>query len=728
MLQGTVELVTFHNPESLYSVLRVSPERGYDDPESQSLFRAGRVGAVGSVDSPSPGVRLRLFGKWTNHPSHGRQFEFDSYEAIEPTDAEGVARYLASSAFEGVGETLARRIVDTLGAGALGVIREHPERLNEVKGLKRNVKESLAQAVAANELQHRQQIFLRGLGLGPRQSTALIKRFGEATEEAIRNDPYVIAGSVRGIGFALADRVALGLGFAPDGIERFRAALLHCLRDAGGSGHTLLGEARLLQSARELIDLDPGTEVTARALDDLDAAREVVIESYGEERTVYLPYLAASEAGLASSLRRLLRAGTPTALADEERVRKAEELTGLALDPDQRAAVLGLLSSSVSLLTGGPGVGKTTIVRLLVEIAEASGARVVLASPTGRAAKRLAEATGRQAATLHRTLGFDPQKGGFTRDREHPLEADLLVVDEVSMLDVVLAHHLFKAVEAPTRVVLVGDPDQLPSVAPGNVLRDLLDSGEVPCQRLSRIHRQKQESRIVVNAHRILTGEELELPPRGDTGSDFYLFPEEDAQAAADRVVEVVTERIPRTFGLDWTLDVQVLAPMYRGACGVDELNARLRDARSGGDAFSEVTLSGRAWRVGDRVIQTRNDYDRQVFNGDMGLVERVGGEGILVRYPDQDVAYPADGLSDLQLAFAITVHRAQGSEYPAVVIPLVSQHFMMLQRNLLYTAVTRARQLVVIVGSRRALRTAIDNAEPNLRLSGLAERLKSPL
>lgn len=719
VLQGTVELVTFHNPDSLYTVLKISPERGYDDPDSQSPLRSHRVGAVGSMSAPSEGLRVRLSGRWVDHRSHGRQFEFEAYETLEPLSARGVARYLASSAFEGVGETLAQRIVETLGPGALAVIRESPQRLAEVAGLKPSVREKLARTVREEYERHRVQVFLRELGLGPRQAKAVAERFGPDTERIVRADPYVVAGRVGGIGFAIADRIALSLGFAPDGPERTRAALLQALRDAAGDGHSLLDRERLGAGARELAgELSPAA--LEASLAELAAREDVIVE--GER--VYLPHLAVSEDGLARSLRRLLDGGRPAPLADLERVVKAERIVGMELDADQRASVVGLLAEPVALLTGGPGVGKTTIVRLVVEIAEHSGARVLLASPTGRAAKRLSEATGRQAATLHRTLGFDPTTGDFRHDREHPLETDLLIVDEVSMLDVVLAHHLLKAVRPPTRLVLVGDPDQLPSVGPGNVLRDLIDSQVVPCFRLRRIHRQESGSLIIENAHRILAGEEPAYPARGDTQSDFYFFAEDDAERAAERVVEVTTERIGRTFGLDWLRDVQVLAPMYRGECGVDALNERLRATR--GLQHASIVHAGRTWRVGDRVIQTRNDYEREVFNGDMGLVAGVHEGGLTVAFPEQQVGYALEHLSDLQLAFAITVHRAQGSEYPAVVMPLLPQHFLMLQRNLVYTAVTRARRLVVMVGSRRALRMALENAEPSLRLSGLADRLRA--
>ncbi len=727
ILQGSVEVVTYHRPESLYTVLRLTPEAGFKDPGSRALFRETRVVAVGPMPDPSEGQRLKLFGHWISHPSHGRQFEFEEFEVLPPADSAGLVRYLASRAFEGIGETLAKRIVETLGENALDVIRDRPAELERVRGLKGPVREALATAVRREFATHQLHAFLRGAGLGPRQAAAVVRKLGPDCEADLRRDPYQIATKVTGIGFSIADRFAMRLGLAKDGPERCRAALLHVLRSSSGDGHTLQLQGELSEAAQGLMDVPLQESALSKALESLAAEREVRVETIDAEvgPLVYLPWLAASEAGLAASIEAILgRSGQTRALASEVDLRRIEASEETQLHPKQRAAVLGLLASPLALLTGGPGVGKTTIVRWVVHLAQNRGARILLASPTGRAAKRLSEATGRDASTVHRMLGWDPTAGSFLHDDTNPLECDVLVVDEISMLDVVLAHHLLKAVGSTTRLILVGDPDQLPSVGPGNVLADLLDSGRVPVHRLTEVFRQQEGSLIVANAHRILRGEEPALPARGDLGSDFYFFPAEDAALTAERVIEVVTQRIPQSFGLSWVDDVQVLAPMYRGDCGVDALNDRLRKALA--HPGHEVSLGERIWRTGDRVVQTRNDYEKEVFNGDMGRIARIDEQGnVLVRYPEHEVLYAADELGDLQAAFAITVHRSQGSEYPAVVMPLVMAHAVMLQRNLLYTAITRARRLLVLVGSRRALQLAIQNSEPSQRRSALAARLR---
>ena len=733
-LQGVVEVVTFHAEDSGYTVLRIYPDNGYGDPDD---LVAGRVTAVGDMTTPAEGLHLRLVGAWTTHRSHGRQFRFDTAEVLEPADRKGLVKYLASKSFRGIGEKTAERIVEALGIEALDVIRAEPDRLVGIPGLKAAVREELVATLRSHHADHKLRAFLTGLELNRWQIDAVLKRFGPDCEEELRANPYLLARGISGIAFRTADRAARSLGLAPDAPERIEAALVWLLRQAADEGHCLQTEAALWERASELLGSHLARGPFDEALAVLQARSEVVVDE-DTRRTadghpvplVYLPMYRTCEALLAANLA-ALAAGEVPALADDAGLDALEAGAGFALHPDQRAAVLGLLATPVGLLTGGPGVGKTTVLKLVVQLAERAGLDVLCASPTGRAAKRMAEATGHDAATVHRTLGYDPVEQRFAHDDEKPLRAGLVIVDEVSMLDVVIAHALVKAVARPTRLLFVGDPDQLPSVAPGNVLGDLLASERVPTWRLTRIFRQDEASRIVTNAHRLLRGERPELPPPlrdGSAPSDFYLFPVEGEEAAAERLVDVVTERIPARFGLDWTTDVQVLSPMYAGACGVDELNERLRARLP--DTGRELVHRERTWRVGDRVIHTKNDYEREVFNGDMGFVDAIYSDGsaLVVRYPEQDLAYTLDELADLRPAFAITVHRSQGSEYPCVVVPLVTRHYVMLRRHLVYTAITRARSLLVLVGSERALDMALENATQAERASALADRLRDLL
>jgi exodeoxyribonuclease V alpha subunit len=847
VLEGLIERVTYADAASLYSVLRIVPDKGYEAPRGAQMYRSARLTAVGKTDAPAAGMHVRLTGRWTNHPAHGPQFEFELCEVTPPADRSGLVKYLASDKFPGIGEKLAQRIVETLGENALEEILAHPEKLASVRGLKTSVRDSLVQSALLEHGVHRANVFLRSAGLGPVHTAAVVRKLGPAAEDRVRADPYVLASGIPGIGFGTADRIAMQLGLAPDDPRRARAALVHALKQAADEGHTLLTRVALIDSARELLGGVIARERFDGAIDELARAGDVVIEtelraphprlpleaergaqsfaardephaedadshleaaetresqwesdaasgtgarapdanedvaSRGDVRTgederasvvhesvssaevetredvheslapsaetartaaddharVYLPALARCEADLAENLAHLLRSGPARPWASRDDLAHAERRFQLALHPLQRDAVLGLLATPVGLLTGGPGVGKTTIVRLLVALAEAAHARVALASPTGRAAKRLAEATGRDAQTVHRLLGWEPATQSFLHDAKNPLEADLVVVDEISMLDVVLAHHLVKAIQPPTRAIFVGDPNQLPSVGPGNVLGDLIASGVVPVHRLSQIYRQASDSLIVSNAHRILHGELPILPERGDVRSDFYFFHVEDPEQCAERTVDVVTRRIPDRFGFAWIDEVQVISPMYRGPCGVDALNERLREenarpsSRTSTAPAREIRQGSRIWREGDRVIHTRNDYEKEVFNGDMGTIARVYDTpepSLIVKYPEREVPYAGSEISDLQPAFAITVHRSQGGEFPAVVIPLVTQHYMMLQRHLLYTAITRAKKLAVIVGSQRAVRMAIENADQRERQSALAERLKRAL
>ena len=729
-LRGTIDRITFHSEESLYGVLRIHPEKGYGHAASAGLYEPLLVSAVGKIDQPAVGLRVHMRGRWIVHKAHGPQFEFEEVLVLPPASAEGAVRYLASDRFPGIGEVLARRIVEALGEDPFKTIAEEPERLTGVRGLKPALREMLVGTVKADMGTHQVHAFLRGGGLGPAQAAAIVKKFGHDCEARLRENPYLVAHGVRGIGFGVADRLALGTGMAPDDPRRAKAATVHALEAAADDGHSCLVVDELVARTRNLVKEAVSEAGVLAAVDELARDKDdgLVVEACSDGlRRAWLPWLAASEAGLARRAKDLLQAPKVPPLATAEQLAAHEKRSKLELHPLQRDAVLGLLSQPMALLTGGPGVGKTTITRFVVALAKAAGARVLLASPTGRAAKRMAEATGVDAQTIHRLLGWNPQDGEFLHNRKNPLQGDLVVVDEISMLDVALAHHLLKAVKPPTRLVLIGDPDQLPSVGAGNVLGDLLESGVVPTWRLTHIYRQGAASLIKENAHRILRGEELELPERGDTKADFYHFVVDDPAECAERLVEVVTRRIPERFGLSWVDDVQVVAPMYRGECGVDLLNDRLRGALGVGG--KEVKLGSRTWKLGDRVIHTRNDYEKEVYNGDMGRIVRVDDDGtVAVRYPERVVEYEPTELGDLQSAFAITVHRSQGGEFPAVVIPLTMQHALMLQRNLLYTAVTRARRLCVLVGSRRALHLAVSNVERARRESWLAQRLREML
>jgi|CXWL01.1.fsa_nt_gi exodeoxyribonuclease V alpha subunit len=721
-VEGTLERIVYSSDENAWSVVRV--------------IVAGRrepLTAVGNLLGVQPGESLRLTGRLVNDRKWGEQLQVDSYVSVAPASLVGIERYLGSGLVRGIGRSLAKRLVTRFGLATLDVIEQEPARLLEVDGIGPVRSARIREAWTAQKEIKTVMVFLQSHGVSTAFATRIWKLYGAEAVNVVRTDPYRLATDIWGIGFKSADRIARNLGLPTDAPARIRAGLLYVLSQAGDRGHLFLPQSKLLADAAALLEVAP--ELVPPALADLEMSGDVVVEELPaaatplgqlRERAIFLAALHAAEAGLAERLSGLLAAPASPLDVDVPRALAwFEQRAGIALAEGQRQAIAQALSAKLLVVTGGPGTGKTTLIKGVVEILGRKGRRLLLAAPTGRAAKRLSEATGAEAQTLHRLLAFDPQTRSFTRNQEKPLEADVVVVDEVSMLDVLLAYHLSKAVPATAQLVLVGDVDQLPSVGPGRVLADLIESGVVPVVRLGQVFRQAAASRIISNAHRINRGDLpfLDPPGPGELADFFFIERSEPADVRAT-IRELVGERIPNRFGLDPVEDVQVLTPMRRGELGATNLNVDLQQLLN-----PQGTPVGRfgQLRVGDKVMQVRNNYDLEVFNGDIGRVRAVDTDEdtVEVVFDGRSVIYEPVALDELVLAYACSIHKAQGSEYPCVVVPVHTQHFVMLQRNLIYTAVTRGRKLVVLVGTKKALAIAVGTADGERRNSRLAERLR---
>lgn len=674
----------------------------------------------GRLPGVQEGERLRLQGRWVEDPRFGRQFLVASFLPVAPDTVEAIRRFLVGRG-AGVGPVMAGRLVDHFGSATLDVLDNHPERLLEVPGIGRVRAERLLADWAAHRDTRDVLIFLQGLGIASGLAGRILRRFGRDTLATVRSDPFALCGEVRGVGFLTADRVATALGIAPDSPHRVRAGLRHILEQAEDEGHCFLPEREVLDRGVELLSAAEGVvhEEIATLVDEGALIAEIGALP-GDARALWLPELHAAEVTVARRLKQILSfPPKPWGASLAEALASAQDRAGFTLSETQREALLLLVERKVLVLTGGPGTGKTTLLRAAVDLLERAGQRVRVAAPTGRAARRLEEATGRKASTIHRLLEWDPEVGHFIRGADRPLSLDALVLDECSMVDVALFAQTLVALPDAARLLLVGDADQLPSVGPGRVLGDIVDGGSIPVVRLDAVFRQDQEGLIHRNAHELLRGRSPRSSPKKD--GDFFVIPRDDPEAAAETVVHVVKERIPAAFGLDPLRDVQVLCPMRKGACGAEALNQRLRAA------LNPLATEGVALAVGDRVMQIRNDYDKDLSNGDVGFVESVEDGGrFVVRFGSGALAtYERDERDDIELAWATTIHKSQGSEYAAVVIPVVTQHWRMLQRQLLYTAITRGRRLVVLVGQGRAIEQAVGNATANDRHTALGERLR---
>ncbi|MFI6983144.1 ATP-dependent RecD-like DNA helicase [Embleya sp. NPDC050154] len=731
VLEAVLERITYQNDENGWTVARVDTGR-----HGTELLTV-----VGALLGAQPGESIRMRGRWGSHPQFGKQFQVDSFSTVLPATVQGIRRYLGSGLIKGIGPKTADRIVEHFGVRSLDVIDEDATQLIQVPGLGPKRTKLIAAAWEEQKAIKEVMVFLQGIGISTSPAVRIFKEYGDASITVVRTEPYRLAADVWGIGFKTADAIAKAVGIPHDAPQRIKAGLQYTLSEGSDSGHCYLPADVLVAEAVKILDVP--SDLVVRCLNELVGEDGVVCEelpgpvtvsgTQGDPvQAVYLVPFHRAELSLAGRVRALLgaREDRLAAFAELDWTRALAWLrarTGTALAAEQEQAVRLALTSKVAVLTGGPGCGKSFTVRSVVELARARGAKVILAAPTGRAAKRLAELTGCEAATVHRLLQLQPG-GNAAYDQDKPLDADLVVVDEASMLDLLLANKLIKAIPTGAHVLFVGDVDQLPSVGAGEVLRDLLAAERVPRVRLTQIFRQAQQSGVVTNAHRINAGR----PPITDGLTDFFLFPAEETEDAAGLTVDVVARRIPRRFGLDPRRDIQVLAPMHRGPAGAGALNLLLQQALTPArEGLPEKRFGGRTFRVGDKVTQIRNNYDKGangVFNGTGGVVIALSPEEqkLVVRTEeDEEVDYDFAELDELSHAYAVTIHRSQGSEYPAVVVPVTMGAWMMLQRNLLYTAITRAKQLVVLVGSRRALGQAVRTVSAGKRFTGLAHRLR---
>jgi exodeoxyribonuclease V alpha subunit len=713
-LTGTIERVTFHNPENGFAVLRIDTGGA-----------RGLVTVVGHMPQVVEGEAITAEGEWVNNRDHGPQFKAEHLHLTPPTSAEGIEKFLASGLIKGIGKKYARKIVKVFGERTLEVIDASPTFLQEIKGMTaqriEQIRESWNQQKAVRGI----VLFLHSHGIGTARAVRIYKTYGDNAVEIVKENPYRLASDIWGVGFQTADQLAMKLGVPRDSPYRARAALSHFLKQSSLDGHVGFPEDQAIERTAAMIDVNHS--LVAGAVELAKNAHELVRDAQSGETWLYLTMLFQAEIGVAKAVRYLQQGPHPlNGVNLEKSWDQVEYRIGLQLAPKQREAIQQATARKMLVITGGPGTGKTTIVRGILEVFVELDLRFALAAPTGRAAKRLSETTGVEAKTIHRLLEFDPLAGGFSRGDQRQLKLDLLIVDEASMIDIVLMNALLKAVPLNACVVFVGDVDQLPSVGPGTVLKDLIASKVVPVVRLTEIFRQAEQSWIVRAAHRVNEGQMPESAP--PNGGDFYFIEAEDPAVVLDRILTVVHERIPARFGFNPFTDIQVLTPMHNSELGTKNLNTQLQELLNPKKAGLEVKRPGWTFRIGDKVLQTRNDYEKNVFNGDIGRVTNIDEDDqeLVVDFDGELVTYSYEDLDELLLAYAMTVHKSQGSEYAAVVMPVHTQHFVMLQRNLLYTAVTRGKKLVVLVGTRRALNIAVQRHDTGRRYSGLCKRLQS--
>lgn len=703
-ITGTVERVIFHAPDTGYTVASVAPEDN-----------GSPVVVVGKIASLQEGERGKFTGKWVENPRYGRQFQVKSYQELRHSTIEGIEKYLSSGMIKGIGPQLARRLVKKFGIDTLDVIDENPGRLREVEGIGKHRLEKIKSAWIQQKNVRDAMVFLRAHGIGPRRSVRIYKKYGNRVREIISKNPYRLAEEVWGIGFKRADKIARNLGFEKQSPQRARAGVIHVLNRASDNGHCFLPIKELLKKCR---DLEIPTDLVQESLEELISQKRLV--KSGEK--IYLSHLYYCEERIAEKLASMIKYKSSTLFNDAgEDLEAVFDMFDLKLSPGQKKAVRTALGSNVSIITGGPGVGKTTILKILVDILVKRGEKIALCAPTGRAARRMSESVGMEAKTIHRLLRYKPGENDFQHNQANPLLYDWVIIDETSMVDTPLFYNLTRALLDRTRLLMVGDVDQLPSVGPGMVLKDLINSGVIPTIRLVEIFRQEEGSLIIRNAHRINRGKLPVISQNTKKLSNFYFIPCDEPGKINDLILKTVSSRIPERFKMDPVEDVQVLSPMKKSKLGVQSLNNDLQNLLNPGKPVMG------SLKIGDKVLQVRNNYDKEVYNGDIGIVVAADPETrkVVVDFDGNLVQYENFELDEIILAYACTVHKSQGSEFPAVVMPLYTGHYILLQRNLLYTAVTRAKKLVVLIGSRKALAIAVKNNRVQQRHTGLKEKLR---
>ena len=720
-LRGQIERITYSNDENSYTVARI-----------KVYGRKELVTVIGNIVNPTPGEILSMKGEWGNHPKYGEQFKIAYCESAAPATVHGIEKYLGSGLIKGIGPVMAKRIVKRFKEETLNVIERNIEQLVAIDGIGKKRIAMIKEAWEEQKEIRSIMIFLQSHSVSPGYAAKIYKHYGNASIAIVKENPYRLATDIFGIGFITADKIAQNLGFAKDSELRAEAGILYVLHELTDEGHVYYPYEPLIEKCKEILDID--REIIVKAIETIAADKRIVIDEIHRSKdvieenpkAVYLAGYYTAETLLAARLKTLIQ--TPQALRRIEAgkaISWVQEKLSITLAAQQIEAVRCMTGSKVMVITGGPGTGKTTIINAIIRICSIIKTKIMLAAPTGRAAKRMTETTGHEAKTIHRLLEYSRQKGGFQKNEKAPLDCELLIVDEASMIDTLLMHHLLKAVPAWATFVLVGDVNQLPSVGAGNVLKDIIDSRAVPVVKLNEIFRQARESSIIVNAHSINEGRMPNLVSSQDRLDDFYFIEQEDPQKVMELIIALVKERIPRRFGFDPLDDIQVLTPMHRGIIGGTNLNTELQKALNPGD--EGITRMGRLYKINDKVMQITNNYDKEVYNGDIGRIVSIDAEAqeIIVSIDNREIPYDYSEMDELVHAYAVSIHKSQGSEYPAVVIPILTQHYILLQRNLLYTGVTRGKKLVVIVGTRKAMAIAVRNNKTEKRFTLLSERMK---